>query len=73
MIQYLPDDRGILNAGDDVHGRTNAVGAGGAPTYTQHLFAVSGPFSHLFETSFPISPSTICRYCLDAEFNKLGW
>jgi len=27
MLQYLPDDRGILNAGDDVHGRTNAVGA----------------------------------------------
>ena len=27
MVQYLPDDYGIVNAGNDVHGRTNAVGA----------------------------------------------
>ncbi len=34
MLQYLPDDCGILNAGNDVHGRTNAVGAGCAGTAT---------------------------------------
>ena len=27
MVQYLPDDRWIFNAGNDVHGRTNAAGA----------------------------------------------
>ena len=32
MVQYLTDDRGILIAGDDVHGRTNAVRAGCAGT-----------------------------------------
>ena len=30
MVQYLPDHPGVLNAGNDVHGRTNAVGAGTA-------------------------------------------
>ncbi len=34
MVQYLPDDRWIFNAGNDVHGRTNAVGAGCAGTAT---------------------------------------
>ena len=27
MVQYLADNRGVLDTSDDVHGRTNAVGA----------------------------------------------
>jgi len=34
MTAHCPDDHGILNAGNDVHGRTNAVGAGCAGTAT---------------------------------------
>jgi len=26
MVQYLADDRGVLDTSNDVHGRTNAVG-----------------------------------------------
>jgi hypothetical protein len=27
MVQYLPDDHGVFDTSNDVHGRTNAVGA----------------------------------------------
>jgi len=34
MVQYLPDDGGVFDTSNDVHGRTNAVGAGCAGTAT---------------------------------------